>query len=431
MDHDIDDFLNSIKSDLPDDLLADDLLATKSSKGDISPDKDFHESASDAAESAPASVDTAAESAPESPETPLATEPDIAPAAEPSPKKPKKHIFRKVLLIIAETLLLLIVALYGLMAVLTKGPSETAKKLFVKSVRESSAMGFLANLYLSPDEIAAIETSSGSDEVMEMDTSLITISNDDIGTEPDAWGLVDEDGDGIIIEPVKGSSYSGYMMIVRDPSRVIMGAVPESINYQGYTVEQMVEHFGAVAGSNGGGFQDPNGQGNGSAPDSMIVFEGQFYCGDGGTHDGFVGIDDNYILHVDCQDTESIRNANIQYGCAYGPILIRDGEIVVEDDTSSGLNPRTAIGQRSDGAILILVIDGRHVVSLGATYMDEAEIMLEYGAINAGNMDGGSSSLLYFDGDYVNNKAAVIGVRPVPSTWLVMPEGGHYYGEDE
>ena len=342
----------------------------------------------------------------------------------------KKGIIKKILLIFAETLLLVLIALYGLMGVLTKGPSETAKKLFVKSVRESSAMGFLANLYLSPEEIAEIEAGSEDAEVIEMDTTLITISTEEIGTEPDAWGLVDEDGDGIIIEQVKGSSYSGYMMIVRDPSRVIMGCVPENINYRGYTVEEMVKHFGAVAGSNGGGFQDPNGQGNGSAPDSTIVFEGQMYCGDGGTHNGFVGIDKDYILHVDCQHTDAILNADIQYGCAYGPILIRDGEIVVENDTSSGLNPRTAIGQRSDGAILILVIDGRHVVSLGATYMDEAEIMLRYGAVNAGNMDGGSSSLLYFDNDYVNNKAFVIGVRPVPSTWLVMPAGGKYYGEE-
>ena len=344
--------------------------------------------------------------------------------------KPKKKIVAKILLILLETLLLVLVALYGLMAVLTKGPSSTAKKLFVKSVRESSAVGFLADIYLSPEEIAEIEASTGEDEVIEMDTSLINIVSTDIGTEPDAWGLVDEDGDGIIIEPVKGSSYSGYMMVVRDPSRVIMGAVPENINMRGYTVEQMVQHFGAVAGSNGGGFQDPNGQGNGSAPDSTIVFEGEMYCGTGGTHNGFVGIDDKYILHVDCQDTMSILDANIQYGCAYGPILIRDGEVVVENDTTSGLNPRTAIGQRSDGAILILVIDGRHVVSLGATYMDEAEIMLRYGAVNAGNMDGGSSSLLYFNNEYVNNKAFVIGVRPVPSTWLVMPAGGKYYGEE-
>ena len=91
--------------------------------------------------------------------------------------------------------------------------------------------------------------------------------------------------------------------------------------------------------------------------------------------------------------------------------------------TVSGVNPRTAIGQRSDGAILMLVIDGRQVISLGATMEDLVDIMLEYGAVNACNLDGGSSSLMWFEGNYVNNCASVIGIRPVPTTFLVLKEG--------
>jgi exopolysaccharide biosynthesis protein len=89
----------------------------------------------------------------------------------------------------------------------------------------------------------------------------------------------------------------------------------------------------------------------------------------------------------------------------------------------SGVNPRTAIGQRSDGAILMLVIDGRQVISLGATMEDLVDIMMEYGAVNACNLDGGSSSLMWFEGEYVNNCASVIGIRPVPTTFLVLKEG--------
>ena len=95
---------------------------------------------------------------------------------------------------------------------------------------------------------------------------------------------------------------------------------------------------------------------------------------------------------------------------------------------SSGVNPRTAIGQRSDGAVLLLVIDGRQVISMGATYQDLVDIFLEYGAVNACNLDGGSSTLMWFDGGYVNNCASVVGIRPVPTTFIVLKEGGNGNG---
>ena len=96
-------------------------------------------------------------------------------------------------------------------------------------------------------------------------------------------------------------------------------------------------------------------------------------------------------------------------------------QIMSDESLTSGLNPRTAIGQRSDGAILMLVVDGRRATSLGASFKDEAEQMLAFGAVNATNLDGGSSSLMWMKGEYLNNKAAVIGVREIPTSFLVMP----------
>ena len=138
------------------------------------------------------------------------------------PKGPKKHsgfltflrILGKTLCVLLETVLLLAVALYGVMYVLVKGPSPTARDLFVMSVRETSAVGFLADIFLTPEEIAAIEAGDDTEEYVETDTSLIQIpqpttgneDNTDEGPQPDAWGLVDEDGDGIIVEPVRGEA---------------------------------------------------------------------------------------------------------------------------------------------------------------------------------------------------------------------------------
>ena len=71
-----------------------------------------------------------------------------------------------------------------------------------------------------------------------------------------------------------------------------------------------------------------------------------------------------------------------------GPFLIINGEAQDVDGVGGGLNPRTAIGQRADGAILLLVVDGRQVTSLGASFSDLQDIMLQYGAVNASAMDG-------------------------------------------
>lgn len=341
-------------------------------------------------------------------------------------KFPNSHraaaIFGKMLLILLETVLLLSVALYGFLYVLAKGPSPTARDLFVRSVRETSAVGFLANLYFTEEEIAAIE-GMVEEIYQETDTSLITITQPESDNGADAWGLVDEDGDGIILETLKGEGYTGYMMVVLDPSRVILGTVPESYGVRGYTVEQMCAEFDAVAGINAGGFYDVNGSGNGSAPITMVAFEGKVYYPGMGSWNGFVGIDDNHILHVGKMKAKDLEEKKIQYGVGFGPMLIVNGEVVLPENNPGGLNPRTAIGQRSDGAMLLLVVDGRQAYSIGCTLRELCDIFLEYGAVNAYNLDGGSSTLMWYKDGYVNNCASVVGIRPVPTTFLVLKEG--------
>lgn len=312
------------------------------------------------------------------------------------------------------------------MFVLAKGPSPTARNLFVMSVRETSALKFIANLYYSEEEIAEIEKIS---EVVYTgtDTSLVNITKKEEENttndtpQADEWGLIDEDNDGLILDEVTGDGYRGYMLVVLDPSRVKVGTRPDMYEQRGFSVEEYAEHFGAVAAINAGGFYDPNGTGDGSIPDSLIVYDGKIYYSELGTRDGFVGLDDNNIMYVGKMSLADIQNANIQYGVCFGPSLVINGEMVPAESLPSGVNPRTAIGQRSDGAILMLVIDGRQATSLGAKYQDLAEIMYAYGAVNASNLDGGSSSLLWMNGKYVNNSASVIGIRDMPSSFIVMP----------
>ncbi len=335
------------------------------------------------------------------------------------------RITGKFFLFLGLNILLIALALYGIMFVLAKGPSPSARNLFVLSVRETSAVGFLANLFFSEEEINQMLAGGNEIPSETMDPSLIVIpppSDPDADTPEgpvtDAWGLVDEDNDGIILEKVTGEGYIGYMMVVLDPSRVVMACDVKEFGFRGFTVAEMVERYDAVAGINAGGFDDPNGKGNGSTPDTLVVSDGQIYYPEKGVHNGFVGFDKNHILHTGYLSTSEILEREIQSGVCFGPVLVSNG--VPVDNYSSGINPRTAIGQRSDGAILMLVIEGRQVTSLGATYQDVTEVMLSYGAVNACNLDGGSSTMMWYQGDYVNRCASVFGVRPLPTTFLVL-----------
>ena len=82
--------------------------------------------------------------------------------------------------------------------------------------------------------------------------------------------------------------------------------------------------------------------------------------------------------------------------------LIINNEAREMHGSGSGLNPRTAIGQRADGSVLLFVTDGRGKSGhLGASSGDLIQVMQQFGAVNAANLDGGSSSCMYYDGEYL------------------------------
>ena len=336
-------------------------------------------------------------------------------------------------LIVAETLLLVVLAAYAALNIVTNGPSMTAREQFTLSMHETSALKFLPNWFLTEEEvaeIAQIETRRAELEYAETDTSLVTINtpgktDPSAGPVADKYGLIDDDGDGIILEQVRGEGFYGYMMVVLDPTRVIMGCDPSSFEKIGYTVDQFVKKFDAVAAINAGGFMDAGGRGNGATPDSMVVFKGQIYYAKYGlgVYNCFVGFDADSKMHVGKLSREDVEAANIQYGVCFGPALVVNGEPADPNGFDNNQNPRTAIGQRDDGAVLMLVIVGRQATSTGAGFQDLVDIMLSYGAMNACNLDGGSSSLLWYNGGYVNNAAHIVGIREVPTSFVVLKEG--------
>ena len=125
------------------------------------------------------------------------------------------------------------------------------------------------------------------------------------------------------------------------------------------------------------------------------------------------------MIVVGYYDYNACLELGIVNAVSFGPVLITNGEPTPPEALASSVNPRTAIAQRADGAILMLVIDGRQVHSIGATYQDMVDMLLDYGAVNACNMDGGSSTVMHYGGEYVNSCSADNDQpRPLPNAFL-------------
>ncbi|MBW4080725.1 phosphodiester glycosidase family protein [Paenibacillus sp. S150] len=224
------------------------------------------------------------------------------------------------------------------------------------------------------------------------------------------------------IEKVAGSGYSGYVMTVNDPTKVRLG-VPDKIG-SGEKVTSMVARTGAVAGVNGGGFADPNWKGNGFKPIGLVISQGKlFYNGLGGKNSTqIVGLDKQGKMIAGNYTLEELSKLGVQEAVTFQPRIIVNGKGLINNAAEGwGIAPRTAMGQRADGALLFVVIDGRQPgYSIGANLYDVQQIMLKHGAVIAANLDGGSSTVLVKDNEILNKPSSQYGERYLPTAFLVF-----------
>ncbi len=225
------------------------------------------------------------------------------------------------------------------------------------------------------------------------------------------------------IEPISGKGYSGYVMTVNDPKKIRLG-IPSKPG-RGERVSSMVKRTGAIAGVNGGGFADPNWQGNGFQPIGIVMSQGKIYYNDlgGKKSTQVVGIDKDGKLVAGRYTLKEIEDMGVQEAVTFQPRIIVNGKGLIKDAADGwGIAPRTAIGQREDGAILFVVIDGRQPAhSIGANLYDVQQIMLEHGAVIAANLDGGSSTVLVKDGEVLNKPSSKNAEgRYLPTAFLVF-----------
>lgn len=328
-----------------------------------------------------------------------------------------RHFMRVFLTLIFAVLFAVLMISYQFFT----GPSVAGRDFLTLTLYESSAMKFYPHLFMGDDVVQDVFDRNvlvQNDE--ETDVSLVTVKSRNVltsdQTTPSEAGQKD-----IEIIDIKGPTYRGYMMIVADPSRVSVGVCryPFKDDEPGIKVSEIIENYGAVAGINGGAFLDVNGTGNGGQPIGLVYSQGERMNRAGGGYPIVAGFDKNDILHVGQITNDQAEALGIRDAVAFGPALIVNGVPSVVSGQGSGLNPRSAIGQRADGAVLLLSIDGRQPNSLGASYEDLISIMMEYGAVNACNMDGGSSTAMFMNGEQINDGLAVSGSRNLPTAWIV------------
>lgn len=296
--------------------------------------------------------------------------------------------------------------------VLLYGPFDQAKKVWVGAAMSTLSHQWLATAFLSDENIAEIQgTATKVDEVTNVDDIQIpTVKDDTI----EAQKFKSDNG-----------KYEGYYLVVKDPTRIKIG-YSSKLETEGETTSQIAENNNAVAAINGGAFKDSSSSaqwtGNGGLPSGLIMSNGGIVFTDIGGETGktdLLAFTNEGKMIVGNYNIKQLREMGAEEALSFTPVLISNGK-KVPIGVEWGIAPRTAIGQRLDGAVILLVIDGRSIVgSKGASLTELQEVMYKLGAYNAINLDGGKSTTMYYDGEIINNPSNSMGERPIPSAIIV------------
>ena len=284
------------------------------------------------------------------------------------------------------------------------GPFSNLKRTVVGAILQSRHPQYVTWLF-SPDELKHILGSVG------------TVKSQDL------FKFKAKEDDSLTLHKIESSRYVGFILEIPDPRRIQV-ATAQNIEEKGDTTSNIAKANGAVAAINAGGFYDPNGTGTGRLPYGFILRDGDYILGkDVGPDEDvdFVGFSKSGNLIAGNYNKTQLKEMGAVEGITFGPPLIVDGKkMITEGDGGWGVGPRTAIGQKKDGTVLFLVVDGRQPgYSLGATLRDVQDILYEQGCYIAANLDGGSSSTLFYNGSVVNKPADLLGERMIPTTFIV------------
>ncbi|MBO0544674.1 hypothetical protein EXQ33_12355 [Clostridium botulinum] len=293
------------------------------------------------------------------------------------------------------------------------GPFKKVRNVVVTSAMGTGNHRYIAKIFFSDKKI---------NEIMKEDTESLNdnLNINNLNSKSVEIRNVNND---IKRMKINNSKFEGEALIIHDPKRVKVG-YSSKLGQVGETTSDMAKRYKAVAAINGGGYSDvsPNGKtgGTGGIPIGIIISKGKVVYPlnkeEYKKRENCVfAIDGEGYVHLEPASVEGLLNKNIKEAISFTPTLVVDGEPHISDNSLAGIHPRTAIGQKADGSIIFLVIDGRKGFKLGASIKDIQNIMLQLGAVNAMCLDGGGSTTMYYNNEVINRPSCVTGERAIPT----------------
>ena len=263
-------------------------------------------------------------------------------------------------------------------------PFREIRNLYIGTAMTTYSHQWLAKMFFSEETINEVMS---TDVPPELDINTIKL---DVYTKKE---------NKIQIFDISNSNYSGKLLKISNPEQVFVG-ISADLGTRGQFLEDIANAYNAIAGINGSGFVDEEGKGKAAYPVGILISKGNIIYDPNYEEYDIIGFDNDNNLIVGTYTKNELLKLNLRDAVEPFYKLIINGEKRIKSGNGGyGLHPRTAIGQTLDGSILMLVIDGRQLHSLGATMKDCQDILSSYGAINAAALDGGSSSIMYYDGE--------------------------------
>lgn len=223
---------------------------------------------------------------------------------------------------------------------------------------------------------------------------------------------------GVLLLRVTGTGYRGVLAVAKDPSRLTLQP-SASLGTMGQNAGDIAEAHNGLLAMTASGFIDEGGHGKGGTVTGYALCDGTAY----GTHFGSgykrLELRKNDLLYL--TDATAAVSDDATDAMEFTPALIVDGKTVVDSSCGwTAINPRASLGQSDRGEILMLVIEGRLTTSLGTDVMECAAILARHNCMQAMNMDGGTSAILWYNGRYVTrcSNTALPAGRLLPNAWV-------------
>lgn len=311
----------------------------------------------------------------------------------------------------------------------TYGPISYFRDLLITTAMTTKSHHYLARTLYSDNLINKVLSQNYTQEVNE-NTNIGDIDLDSI-VETDKYEseyekqILEHDKDQVykIIE-LEGTGYKGFMAVVYDPSKIEL-VTSKYLSNRGQMLKEMSIEYDSLVSINAGGFADGGGTGNGGTPtgtvikDSKIVYQGV----DTGWGGGLAGFTKDNILVLTKESATKAIASGLEDAVEFGPFLIVNGKrSITKGNGGWGVAPRTALAQRKDGIVLFIVIDGRQPgYSVGISMAGLTDLLVQYKAYNAVNLDGGASSSIVEKGVTISKPCAYssTGERWIPNAWIV------------